>query len=1521
MTKFQITKTRTAGTQGRTDIPVCPGNPPHAVNRDNTVNRTVNRDRQECLSYPAGAGGCLWERRVFTRRTAAPAAALWDFGLSPIGIFLGFGISLFGIFAGTGVPAPALRAASDVLITTDTTFLLRGDYLSMDGLNLVRVADGVTAAWHQGAVGIYDQPSGIFLRSGTLIMRPENETGRVVFEAMLGAGTGNVIRMAGATALEITNGLFRANATTTTRTAGVLYAPYRTNTLTLRDTVFEANWSNVGIGVIYAVGATLDMTGGGFYGNYALRGDTSGNGYAGVMRLTGAATITMTGVVFDVNRAGGRSAVFDDYGGAGSTLTFNNCVFTNNWAGYQGGAIMAGNDPNITLNYTATTTGAGSIGAGTGTPVGQAFGLSGQGEALSYTNATAAAATNANAAAGTTEYRITGNFAGGAQFTGSPVVVTNEQVINNTPAFTPEARAGGFFHGASTFTGTLTFAIADRVSLAIGDPDAASRAHDSIAGAADANIFQKTGGGDLILNADNACWRGTATIWEGRLLLGNGEARLGGTIRVQPGATFGGAGEITTYSTAGSSLTRSLAIWPDATLQVGLADRAETALVIRANTTLHLNNNSTVTYVAFGGTHAAKLNAAAYGTIGTGITVNLAGFQSGTYNLGNLKNAPAAGPFSYAVNGMTASGLGRQSISEIAGAAGAGAGDLVVYLSTDTARAMRWTGAAGTPEWDDRSINWTAESDPGSTTFAALDTARFDTFDAAAGGAGGDTAAADIAVTLPGRVAVSQLEINTAGTAAAGVGQAFGLSPNTATPAKTETLSETKNPAENTGDSGQVEDLSYAGTAATPAAPAAPAGDGGALTFSGAGGITATPWQEGLDAEAAVQTGGLGKLIKTGAGDLVFANTGGNTFSGGVEIRAGRVAIDRGDQLRTAGAGIAFAGAGTLRATGDGAVLPDNIAIAPGVSATFETDADLRLDGALSGGAIIKTGAAMLVLGGSNAHASLELREGALGLAHRRALGDGALVIAGADVAVGTAAPDVVIGTPLDFAAAPIRIFHHGAGAGAFAGAIRGTGDVRASSIATAAGAGTLVLAGENNFASLTVTAGAVAAAHPAALGGGAAAVVVQSGATLNLLAPETAAGDLLVQTGATLGFHNPVARMLAATGAVTIENGATLAILTRLTSGYSTLVHAGAGLEIDPYSVTIDPGPNNATFRVYTDAGGNLVLMNINRAGNPGKDIAASFDAMTASVASVHARMSETLLAPLADDAAGAGLRDNLFWLKTHAGAGKARGGDGSLNARTGYRDTTRGVTTGVDWLLAGNTVLAGVYGGWNWTHIKTDAGAGAAETDADIPHLGAYAAWRLGKFYAAADIFAAQVMAGTTRSDDAVSGDYKATIPGAGAEIGAIFKTWNQGAVRPFAGLRRARLNYYDHDERAGAAGAGAIYVEDFAVNRTEAALGAHLTHTFALAQNTPALLTLRASWHTALDNDRAALRVSFADLYNDKFEVPGDTWSRDRLTLGAGVRADLSRRSTFALDYDAEASSDRTRHTFSASLRIGW
>jgi autotransporter-associated beta strand protein len=134
------------------------------------------------------------------------------------------------------------------------------------------------------------------------------------------------------------------------------------------------------------------------------------------------------------------------------------------------------------------------------------------------------------------------------------------------------------------------------------------------------------------------------------------------------------------------------------------------------------------------------------------------------------------------------------------------------------------------------------------------------------------------------------------------------------------------------------------------------AGDGG-HTFAGAGGITAT--RNAADILAGSTVDATGKLAKSGPGPLTFANTGANTFAGGVEITGGRVAFATGAQLAATGTAItidntaaqdaALAGAGTLSAARvvakNGGLL--DIGASSATAATLAIDGDLELDGGI----------------------------------------------------------------------------------------------------------------------------------------------------------------------------------------------------------------------------------------------------------------------------------------------------------------------------------------------------------------------------------------------------------------------------------------------------------------------------------------------------------------------------------------------------------------------------------------------
>ncbi|MDR2675721.1 MAG: autotransporter domain-containing protein [Opitutaceae bacterium] len=1315
---------------------------------------------------------------------------------------------LAAILAIAGLLPPA-RAE---VITEDTRVLLGEGVASLTniGSNLYEIADGVTITHTR--FGVHTSAPGFMTISGnSLTYRPLNQTGLTVFENIRTLGIGGVFTMGAGSTLNITNGIFRNNRGGTTPAvdpddngdgvSGVIHAQQATASVYLKDVIFENNggFGNTGIS---RVSGTFVMEGGGIYNTFAA-GD-----HTGAINMNAATSyVSLTGAAVDSNRARSYAGVIS-VAASGAAAIFNNVTFTNNWAGYRGGVVYS-NQSSGTVLFKITADG------------------------------------------GASSYSYTGNFAGNLNSVNQPdpaLTMNDPQVVDNAPAFTPLARGGGFLfvNGASL----TEFDIGVGASLTIGAADAASRAYDTLAANNAGSQILKSGEGGLILNADNSYWRGLTTVAAGRLLLGNDEAQFGGVVTVDSGAIFGGAGTLATwlYSTsntaapdAGPSAVNATA---GSTLQVGLRDRRTAGLTVTGTLSLA---DATIAYAAFDGTHAARLNVTgSLVTAGTN-TINLQAFKSGAYHLGNIQDsivANGADSLRYAVNGLVVSGNGRQTVARD----DSYTDELVVDLVTDTARAMKWTGAGGTT-WNDAELDWVAVNNAGIGQYSAADTVQF----ADAGGA----------ITLEGSLPVSNMEVTGAGL----------------------------------------------------------------LAFTGAGGITATPWEAAIEAEAAVQTGGLGRLIKAGSGTLVFNNDGMNNFNAGVELRGGVIEIQRGDQLRTSGGVLALGMATTLRVRGAGAgdnstaeEMNNKIAI-EGAAAISTVNGHVRLNGSISGGRLVKTGNSTLILAGANDHEATDLAAGGLALHHDQALGRGALNVLADDSPVGIAG-NVTVGNDINFGGFNLLVYNPQSGAaarapaGVLAGSLNGVSlTVSVPNNDSDPNRGPVTLAGDNTLNSVRVRQYAtLVAAHAGALGGGGSDVTVADGGALHLTVPGVTAGNVVVQDGGTLGFDRPrvtgVLTMLATSGAVTIEEGARLAILSRLTSGYTTLIHAGGGLVLDPFTLTVDAGPNNAVFRVYADEDNNLVCMNMNRAGNPGKDIAVSLDAMSTVASAVHSRVTEHFLMPLAEFAPGDGT-GNSFWVK---GLGSIGRYDDNAT-RIGYKDTTYGFATGFDRIYL-EKYLLGLHAGYSYSDLKTD---NHATTDAIMPHIGAYGAARFGKFYLSADVLGGAFQADTTRIEDAVTGRYKAAMFGASAEAGLLLRTWENGGVRPFAGIHYMRYSYKDHAEK----GPGAIFIDDFKADRLESLVGAQLTHSFMTAWKKPAMLTLHAGWRAALNSEQTELNVVFADMYvyEDYFKVLSDVYSRDRITVGAGLRASLTDASVFTLDYECESARDHIRHNLNAIIRWSW
>ncbi len=652
---------------------------------------------------------------------------------------------------------------------------------------------------------------------------------------------------------------------------------------------------------------------------------------------------------------------------------------------------------------------------------------------------------------------------------------------------------------------------------------------------------------------------------------------------------------------------------------------------------------------------------------------------------------------------------------------------------------------------------------------------------------------------------------------------------------------------------------------------------------------------------------GVFVVIDAGAGNTARM-TGGNFYVGNTRVLSGTLEVSDDSQLGLQSAhrevildGGALSLASAFNSTRALEVGGSNgaVNVAGFASATWA--------GNISGeGKLIKTGGGELVLSGSNRHASTEIADGTLAAGASGALGSGVLRATGPAARLRTAADDLVIANAIELGANALVIDTDGR-ASTFSGAINGSGPL------TIANAGAATLTGANTLGRVIVSQGArlIATGNYSAFGGTGVDVEVNN-ATLEIATINTVARSVTVNGGVLLFTNadtlNANSAMLRASGSVTFAGSATIALGgVALASGKQyKLIDAGAlpGIE----TAAFDAGAQNAGVDIVPlAANGELIIAGLNQAVNPGKDIAAAFDAMSAATGAVYSRLSENFLLPVLDRRPGDSA--NNFWLR---GIGSFADFDGDAD-KIGHRDDTYGAMVGYDHVFG--RLLVGLYAGYASTKIKTD---NRAETDAGQPHGGVYAAWRMGPVYLAGDFMMGTFDADTIRNEGGgqAKGSYKAGTLGGSLELGMALGTWEGGSVKPAVAVHYMRFKYKDQAET----GPGAVEIADFTADRRDGFASVQFTQAFTAPWNRPAMVDFFVGKRFSFGDKETSVTGAFVD-GGGYFDATADRYETDGFLVGLGARFALGKHALFSVAYDYEMGTDYGRHSIDAVLRLNW
>jgi autotransporter-associated beta strand protein len=488
---------------------------------------------------------------------------------------------------------------------------------------------------------------------------------------------------------------------------------------------------------------------------------------------------------------------------------------------------------------------------------------------------------------------------------------------------------------------------------------------------------------------------------------------------------------------------------------------------------------------------------------------------------------------------------------------------------------------------------------------------------------------------------------------------------------------------------------------------------------------------------------------------------------------------------------------------------------------------------------------------------------------------------------------------------------------------------------------GSITISGQSRFSAIA------SGTYSSVLGGPASFVAVTDGSTLvlgregltargsgNVAIPMTYAilASRVELTGGSTLVLNPNAYLN--TGALVFTDASTTCSITFGASGVSRL-RWQEGVDPD----TIAPDASSAAPVRYIVPDGMKLIINeipvpvsiaasvpidnssagwcreyvlVNQGANPLKDIAMTLNALDAFHDTLSSRLADELIDPVINHAP-LGKREwvNQAWMRYISSEVDYDAGSITTPGLTGR---INGLVLGLDGLLPGQALL-GFHAGIveNNLHSTNDTTLFSKQK-----FLGLHAAQRFGKFHlsAAADTGRASTDSSRYEIGNLTRGKWDTSYYSGAVQIGATLSPWEKTTLKPYAGLRYAKLKLTGHYER----GLSPLVIGDFGDASAQAIYGLAAGRKFKLLRRDLALDLSLARKH-AIRTPRDTLDTHYYDSPGTPVTLERGDYYSDLTAIGLSARAALTRHTLAGLALDYETSSSHHRLTASLLLGCSW